>query len=81
LFNQYKEKSAKTSFPKLESALVEICSGRFTALLGAAMGAFTQDAATNGRYVYEAESRHDWDAVLYRFYVLSSSECVSSNVL
>jgi len=45
------------------------------------MGAFTQDAATNGRPVYKTESRHDWDAVLYRFYVLSSSERVSSNVL
>jgi len=81
LFNQYKEKSVKTSFLNLESAHVEICSGRFTALLGGALGAFTQDTAANGCPIYEAESHHDWNAMLYRFYVLLSTEHISSNVL
>jgi len=41
---------------------------------------FTLQAVARGRPVYEAEARHDWDAVLYRFLV-APGEVISSNVL
>jgi hypothetical protein len=46
----------------------DIFKNRLSTLLWATVGAYTLEAATQGRTVYEAEARHDWDAVLYRFY-------------
>ncbi|KAJ7455977.1 hypothetical protein B0H11DRAFT_2322162 [Mycena galericulata] len=42
--------------------------GRLSGLLSAATGAYTMRAKHYNVPVYEAESRHDWDALLYHFY-------------
>ncbi|KAJ7867393.1 hypothetical protein B0H14DRAFT_345630 [Mycena olivaceomarginata] len=42
--------------------------GCLSGLLSAATGAYTMRAKRHDVPVYEAESRHDWDALLYHFY-------------
>ncbi|KAJ7619873.1 hypothetical protein B0H17DRAFT_636171 [Mycena rosella] len=42
--------------------------GRLSGLLSAATGAYTMRAKHHNVPVYEAESRHDWDALLHHFY-------------
>ncbi|KAJ6580198.1 hypothetical protein B0H10DRAFT_2099203 [Mycena sp. CBHHK59/15] len=75
-----KLKEKDVTFDDLSSEALDIISGRLSAILSAAVGAFTLDAKRQGISVYEAESRHDWDALLYRFYA-TASERVSAYVL
>ncbi|KAJ7757724.1 hypothetical protein DFH07DRAFT_458131 [Mycena maculata] len=42
--------------------------GRLSVLLSVATGAYTMRAKRHNVPVYEAESRHDWDTLLYHFY-------------
>jgi hypothetical protein len=81
LFSQYEALiTAKKEPGELELAHVEILSERLSLLLSATLGAFTFEAAAKGRRVYEAEWRHDWDEMLYRFWVITG-ESLSSHVL
>ena len=82
LFCQYEEirKDSQKPIEALEPAHIVIFSDRFSALLGATIGVFTLQAAALGRPVYEAEVRHDWDAVLYRFLAVPGKP-ISSKVL
>lgn len=83
LFRQYEEirnKDSQKPIEALEPAHIDIFSDRFSALLAATIGVFTLQAVALGRPVYEAEARHDWDAVLYRFLAVPG-EPISSNVL
>ncbi|KAJ6572627.1 hypothetical protein B0H10DRAFT_2106578 [Mycena sp. CBHHK59/15] len=75
-----KLKEKDVTFDDLSSEALDIISGRLSAILSAAVGAFTLDAKRQGISAYEAESRHDWDALLYRFYA-TASERVSAYVL
>ncbi|KAJ7601514.1 hypothetical protein B0H17DRAFT_159612 [Mycena rosella] len=43
-------------------------------LLSASVGAFTLHTKRFGIKVNEAESRHDWDALLYRFYTVNGED-------
>jgi hypothetical protein len=43
-------------------------------LLSASVGAFTLHNKRHGIKVNEAESRHDWDALLYRFYTVDGED-------
>ncbi|KAF7336048.1 hypothetical protein MSAN_02318600 [Mycena sanguinolenta] len=73
----------RQSSPKLKPDHEAVVGARLPILLSASIGAFTQQqrggkqAAPN---VNEAESRHEWDALLYRFYV-SADEDTSEFVL
>jgi hypothetical protein len=78
LLRQYKEVSAAAGV--LNKVHTRIIADRLSLLLSATVGAFTLAARAAGRPVYEAESRHDWDALLYRFYV-GTDEIISPNVL
>jgi hypothetical protein len=81
LFSQYDELQAAEKKPsELQLPHVNILSERLSLLLSATLGAFTLEAAAKGRRVYEAEWRHDWDEVLYRFYI-TTGERISSRVL
>ncbi|KIM84941.1 hypothetical protein PILCRDRAFT_376392 [Piloderma croceum F 1598] len=64
----------------LNKVHARIIADRLSLLLSATVGAFTLAAWAAGRPVYEEESRHDWDALLYRFYV-GTDEIISPNVL
>ncbi|KAJ6490631.1 hypothetical protein C8R47DRAFT_453779 [Mycena vitilis] len=46
----------------------QIICGRLSALLFATLGAYTLSARSRTVTLYEAEFRHDWDALLYYFY-------------
>jgi hypothetical protein len=48
-----------------------VLDGRLSALLWAADGAFTREAHALKRNANEADRRHDWDALLYKFFVPS----------
>jgi hypothetical protein len=85
LFTQYEEVrdaqralGAELGTLKLDHA--SVFQERLSALLWATVGAYTKIAAARGRTIYEAEARHDWDAVLYRFYA-PPGDCVSSDVM
>jgi hypothetical protein len=81
LFRQYMNIRGKIgTIDVLGAAHIDIVQQRFSCLLWASIGAFSLRAAALNRSVYEAESRHDWDAVLYRF-LGSPKELVSPNVL
>ena len=84
LFHQYKELCDKGNLQQPMEALdpthTIIFNDRFSALLGATVGAFALKAVAEGRSVYEAEARHDWDVVLYRFLV-APGEGILANVL
>ena len=81
LFSQYEELKSEDKHPgELKLAHVNILSERLSLLLSATLGAFTFEAAAKGRKVYEAEWRHDWDEMLYRFCV-TTGEKISSRVL
>jgi hypothetical protein len=84
LFHQYQDLCNKDNLQQPMEALdpthTKIFNDRFSALLGATVGAFTLKAVAQGLSVYEAEARHDWDAVLYRFLV-APGEGISANVL
>ncbi|KAJ7748765.1 hypothetical protein DFH07DRAFT_1062461 [Mycena maculata] len=54
--------------------------GRLSGLLSAATGAYTKRAKQYNVPVYEAESRHDWDVLLYHFYC-QDTEIVSPYVM
>lgn len=79
LFTKYKtfQKGAEKAPKKpieaysavLEDADIEVLSGRFSTLLWATTGAFTRITRAQRRNANEAERRHDWDAMLYRFFV------------
>lgn len=79
LFHQYEEICDKPP-DVLDPGHTRIFDERFSALLEATIGAFTLKAAAQGRPVYEAEARHDWDAVLYRFLV-APGEGIAANIL
>jgi hypothetical protein len=46
---------------------VKILEDRLSVLLWAVDGAYTRQAQAQKRNAYEAERRHDWDALLYKF--------------
>ncbi|KAJ7195480.1 hypothetical protein GGX14DRAFT_676693 [Mycena pura] len=71
--------SELTECPVLSSIHQEFISGRLSALLSATVGAFTMSAKQNNVRIDEAESRHDWDALMYRFYN-TNVDMVSSHV-
>ncbi|KAJ7442924.1 hypothetical protein B0H11DRAFT_2291930, partial [Mycena galericulata] len=54
--------------PVLPPLHQNILFGRLSGLLSAVAGAYTMRAKRHDVPVYEAESRHDWDALLYHFY-------------
>jgi hypothetical protein len=73
LFTQYEEvrdaqRALGTELGTLKLDHASVFQGRLSALLWATVGAYTKIAAAQGCTVYKAEARHDWDAVLYRFY-------------
>jgi hypothetical protein len=80
LFRQYEETRLKDPPGILDGSHVGIIERRLSLLLSATVGAYTLAAQVVGRPIYEAECRHDWDAVLYRFYV-GQDEIISANVL
>ena len=86
LFRQYEELRTKvnnidiTQPGEMDPTHVKIVYNRLSLLLSATAGAFTLEAISKDRAVYEAERRHDWDAVLYRFCVISG-EKISPNML
>ena len=91
LFRQYEEIRKRTytqrdkenkqhDLDTLDPAHTRIFHERLSPLLWATLGAFSLQAAALGRSVYEAEARHDWDAVLYRFCILPG-QIVSPTVL
>ena len=56
--------------PKLEDeGFQEFIEDRLTPLLLSVDGAFTKEARRVIASVLEAESRHDWDALFYHFYL------------
>ncbi|KAJ6490627.1 hypothetical protein C8R47DRAFT_1045418 [Mycena vitilis] len=54
--------------PTLSTEHQRIMCGRLSALLFATLGAYTLAAKSQALTLYEAEFRHDWDALLYQFY-------------
>ncbi|KAJ7476150.1 hypothetical protein FB451DRAFT_1245978 [Mycena latifolia] len=64
----------------LESKHEDLLLERLSALLSAVVGAYTLKAKRDGLTVYEAESRHDWDALFYHFYT-QSGEIISPHVM
>ncbi|KAJ7784975.1 hypothetical protein DFH07DRAFT_872930 [Mycena maculata] len=54
--------------PVLPPLHQKILFGRLSGLLSAVAGAYTMRAKRDNVPVYEAENRHDWDALLYHFY-------------
>lgn len=83
LFAHYQEhgKGSTGTIPDLTDGEVQIISERFSSIFSASNGAFTLQAAAENRSVREAESRHDWDALLYRFYIPAPKQALSTNVL
>ncbi|KAJ7831584.1 hypothetical protein B0H14DRAFT_1180907 [Mycena olivaceomarginata] len=57
-----------------------MCSERLSALLSATAGASLLESKRSDISVYEAESRHAWDSLLYHFYV-ANNEVISPYVL
>ncbi|KAJ7766884.1 hypothetical protein B0H16DRAFT_1522724 [Mycena metata] len=66
--------------PILSDPHKRLLEARLSALLSASIGAFTLAARLRFLKVYEAESRHDWDALFYHFFV-GTDEVVSGHVL
>jgi formate hydrogenlyase subunit 3/multisubunit Na+/H+ antiporter MnhD subunit len=64
----------------LDTVHIHLMADRLSILLSATVGAFTLAARAAGHPAYQAEYRHDWDALLYRFYV-GADEIISPNVL
>ncbi|OBZ71171.1 hypothetical protein A0H81_08664 [Grifola frondosa] len=82
LWNEYAQ-SDKTGAEELSESHTNIMSSRLSALLYATVGAYTLDAhrRNSAGRVNEAESRHDWDMLMYRFCVDDIGDVVSSQVL
>ncbi|KIJ61469.1 hypothetical protein HYDPIDRAFT_42675 [Hydnomerulius pinastri MD-312] len=77
LFRQYSDISQKTwARAPLDDRHVRALSDWLSALLFSTVGMYTLYANKARPVVYEAEARHEWDTLLYRFYV-SQSESVS----
>ncbi|RDB29891.1 hypothetical protein Hypma_014044 [Hypsizygus marmoreus] len=68
------------SIPELDSELAPILARKLPEILLASVGAYSLLAVASARGVSEAESRHNWDALLYRFFV-TGDEYISKNVL
>lgn len=66
--------------PGLAKDEVQLISQRFSTIFSASSGAFTLQEAAKNCGVREAESRHDWDALLYHFYTIPN-QALSTNVL
>ncbi|KAJ7077154.1 hypothetical protein B0H15DRAFT_569586 [Mycena belliarum] len=64
----------------LTDAHRNILFGRLSALLSVTVGSYTLEAKRRNITVYEAESRHDWDALLYHFYA-QGTEIISPYVM
>ncbi|KAJ7077156.1 hypothetical protein B0H15DRAFT_569947 [Mycena belliarum] len=64
----------------LDDAHRNILFRRLSALLPATVGSYTLEAKRGNIAVYEAESRHDWDALLYHFYT-QGTEILSPYVM
>ncbi|KAJ7508087.1 hypothetical protein B0H11DRAFT_2271055 [Mycena galericulata] len=85
LLNQAVEVQKKTSASKTctsapDDRHQEYLAQHLSTLLSASTGAFTMHNERAGMKINEAESRHDWDALLYRFYAVKG-EGVSPYVL
>lgn len=82
LFAEYQQLLANMGFDKtsgyLEKAQASILSEKFSQLLASVDGAYTRSMIPTN--TLEAESRHDWDALLYNFYV-AAGEGRSQDVL
>ena len=78
LFRQYEKVGATAGV--LDTVHVHLIADRLSILLSATVGVFTLTARAADHPAYLAECRHDWDALLYRFYV-GADEIISSNVL
>jgi hypothetical protein len=66
--------------PALDNPITAIIADRLSTLLWATDGAFTRIARAQKRNANEAERRHDWDELLYKFFVRNDDE-VSLDVL
>ncbi|THH14417.1 hypothetical protein EW146_g5906 [Bondarzewia mesenterica] len=64
----------------LDPVVADIVVKRLPLILLASAGAYTHQVASKGRNVYEVEWRHNWDALLYHFYV-ASADAISSDSL
>lgn len=62
--------SLPTKWPPLKLEHERFLEEHMSTLLSASVGAFTLHHKRHGIKVNEAESRHDWDALLYRFYTV-----------
>ncbi|THH13655.1 hypothetical protein EW146_g6587 [Bondarzewia mesenterica] len=80
VFRQHDEARAAKAPGDLDPVVVDIVSKRLSSILLASAGAYTHQVASKGRNVYEVEWRHNWDALLYRFYA-ASADAVSTDVL
>ncbi|KAJ7463535.1 hypothetical protein B0H11DRAFT_1922977 [Mycena galericulata] len=69
-----------SNLPLLSSDHQALLFARLSSLLSATVGASLLDAKRSELSVYEAESRHAWDSLLYHFYVLRK-ELISPHVL
>ncbi|KAF7371643.1 hypothetical protein MVEN_00020000 [Mycena venus] len=79
LLEQGEELSQSSSAPNqppqsLDAEHERCVADRMSIVLSASAGAYTIHAQRNGVQVYEAESRHDWDHLLYHFYARSDEE-------
>ncbi|KAJ7763998.1 hypothetical protein DFH07DRAFT_1059213 [Mycena maculata] len=68
LISQLPVANPTNDLPVLPPLHQKILFGRLSGLLSAVAGAYTMRAKRHNVPVYEAESRHDWDALLYHFY-------------
>jgi hypothetical protein len=69
-----------STIPSLDNPITAIITDRLSTLLWATDGAFTRIACAQKRNANEAERRHDWDELLYKFFVRNDNE-VSLDVL
>ncbi|KAJ7090099.1 hypothetical protein C8R44DRAFT_990744 [Mycena epipterygia] len=74
------ELQSDSNLPRLSSVHKALLFGRLSALLSATAGASLLDAKRSDLSVYEAESRHAWDTLLYHFYI-AGDEKISPYVL
>jgi hypothetical protein len=74
------EEGSTSTIPALDNPIMAIVADRLSTLLWATDGAFTRIARAQKRNANEAERRHDWDELLYKFFVANDGG-VSLDVL
>lgn len=74
------EEGYTSTIPALDNPITAIVADRLSTLLWAIDGAFTRTARAQKRNANEAERRHDWDELLYKFFV-ANDDGVSLDVL